>query len=447
MEVQQEFIPGSIHKEDVREFWRTDLQASEWVIDVLGDGYIIPFVGSPPLEELRKQGVIEFTEEKPHCVSPLTVAKKMSSEGILKNRLCLDLSRCVNLCIKDHKVTLSHLQRALELTKEGDYQVKYDFKSAYHHIKIHPLQTKYLGAAFVRPDGGKQYFFFKYLPFGLSSAVHCITKLFKPINAFIPASDIRHSNYLDDGRIVSETEEKAEEDRVIVYNALDQSGWIRECKKSDKRGEASQAKGYLGFIIDTSSMTVRLDEAKRQRILQNLWKTTSNGSVPIPATELAKTLGRVVATEPALGTVVIMALRAAYADLEVATKRKGWKTSLVMSRESIAGLKFFAENCPEFDNSPIRSTATEMSALSIVGPPSTFMKTSFVANHVRTENDKIWASDASGYATCAYSIQGEHLYFRGMLNEEEQTYSSGHRELLAVTKTLEFYHQSAAILD
>ena len=75
------------------------------------------------------------------------------------------------------------------------------------------------------------------------------------------------------------------------------------------------------------------------------------------------------------------------------------------------------------------------------------MKTGFVANHVRTAKENIWASDASSYATCAYSIQGEHLYFRGTLNEEERGYSSGHRELLAVTKTLEFYDQSAAIRD
>ena len=52
--------------------------------------------------------------------------------------------------------------------------------------------------------------------------------------------------------------------------------------------------------------------------------------------------------------------------------------------------------------------------------------------HVRTNEEKIWASDASGYATCAYSTKGDHLYFRGNLNEDERMLSSGHRELLAV---------------
>ena len=102
------------------------------------------------------------------------------------------------------------------------------------------------------------------------------------------------------------------------------------------------------------------------------------------------------------------------------------------SKEAQDGLQFFVDNCSEFDNSPIRSAATEISVLSIIGLPSSFMKSSFVANHVRTNEEKIWASDASGYATCAYSIKGDHLYFRGILNEDERMLSSGHRELLAV---------------
>jgi hypothetical protein len=95
-----------------------------------------------------------------------------------------------------------------------------------------------------------------------------------------------------------------------------------------------------------------------------------------------------------------------------------------------------------FDNSPIRSAATKISVLSIIGPPSSFMKQSFIANHARAREEKIWASDASGFATCAYSIKGEHLYFRGVLSESERELSSGHRELLAVTRTLEYYERT-----
>ena len=313
-----EFYPGSIHSEDVRAFWQNDLQAGEWVMDVLTQGYVIPFVESPPayeeannksamqdmpfviqaVAELQKRGVIEFRDEKPLCVSPLTVSKKFGRDGITKNRLCWDGSRCVNLYVKEQKVVLSHLRRSLEITREGDFQVTYDLKAAYHHVRIHPSQTKYLGAAIPKPDGGKQYFVFLYLPFGLSSAVHCLTKLFKPVNAYIHEKGIRHSIYLDDGRIVAETKCKAEDQRTFVYKVLKSSGWILEVEKSDKDGDANQSKEYLGFYYrhcqhdspssgnqETTHTTTsfgddltRIEIVPSQRISRDYRENSSNGT-------------------------------------------------------------------------------------------------------------------------------------------------------------------------
>ena len=389
------FIPGSIHNKQYQEFWKNELQAGEWVMETLKNGYVIPFLSLPPpyeepnnksaihdpefvlkaINDLKNLGVIAFTDSKPYCVSPLTVSLKTGRDGKIKKRLCWDGSRCVNKYIKEQKVTLSHLQRALEITKEQDFQIVYDLKAAYHHIKIHPAHIKYLGAAFHKPEGGIQYVVFLFLPFGLASAVHCITKLFKPMNAYVHKKGVRHTIYLDDGRIVAETAAKAEEQRVFVYNALHKSGWIIETDKSDKEGDASQSKEYLGFIVDTNKMSVRLNETKRHRILQQVATTIEYGSTPIPARQLAKTLGKIVATEPALGPVVIMASRAAYSNLDDATTKRGWNTELKMSKEALDGLRFFVDNCSIFDNSPIRSAATEISVLSIIGPPDSFMKT------------------------------------------------------------------------
>lgn len=109
----------------------------------------------------------------------------------------------------------------------------------------------------MKPEGGLQYFVFIYLPFGLLSAVHCITKIFKPVNAYIHGKCIRHSIYLDDGRITAASKEQAKEERIAVYEVLRKAGWILESKKSYQFGDASQSKEYLGFVIDTISMTVR----------------------------------------------------------------------------------------------------------------------------------------------------------------------------------------------
>jgi hypothetical protein len=111
-------------------------------MEVLEEGYVIPFTKPPPVYEehnnasanqnmsfvrqsvadLKEMGVIRFVDKKPHCVSPLTVSTRIGKDGLFKKRLCWDGSRCVNKCVKE-QVTLSHLQRALEITRKMDFQV------------------------------------------------------------------------------------------------------------------------------------------------------------------------------------------------------------------------------------------------------------------------------------------------------------------------------------
>ena len=453
------FSPGAIHERNKRSFWKEELKAGEWVMGVLENGYVIPFEQVPPpyeeennasakrqmqfvretVYELKEAGVIEFTKLKPECVSPLTVAEKTMPDGSKKLRLCWDGSRCVNLALKKQKVTLSHLQKALETTKEGDYQIIYDLKSAYHHIKICEEQVRFLGAAIETEKGEKIYFVFKYLPFGLGSAVHCITKMFKPINAYLHNLGIRHTIFIDDGRGLATSENEAEKIRQIIYDTLDKAGWIREPKKSDGVGDAGQVKDYLGFTIDTNQMTVKMVEEKKAELIKAIETLIANRNKVIPTKDLAKNLGRMVATEPALGNAPLMCARAGYWQLEEITTEHGWHSSLTLSEETIEGLKFFVKNIDTFDNTPIRTAATSISVLSIIGAPSEFIKTGFVANHIRTADEKIWASDASGFATCAYSVSNPELYFRGRLTEKEKTFSSGLRELLAVRYTLQYY--------
>ena len=226
--------------------------------------------------ELKEAGVVEFTTQKPECVSPLTVSEKTKPDGSKKLRLCWDGSRCVNLALKKQTVTLSHLQKALETTREGDFQIIYDLKSAYHHIKICEEQVRYLGAAFETEQGEKIYFVFKYLPFGLGSAVHCITKLFKPINAYLHNLGIRHTIFIDDGRGLAESKDEAEKIRHIIYEALDKAGWIREPQKSDGAGDAGQVKEYLGFTINTREMTVKVIEEKKADLIKAIKALITN---------------------------------------------------------------------------------------------------------------------------------------------------------------------------
>jgi hypothetical protein len=451
------FVPGSIHKEHYRKFWKETLKANKWVLSTLKSGYILPLASKPPayeeennasarnnmsfvqteVEKLQRQGVIRIVQEKPHCVSPLTVAERRLADGSIKRRLCWDGSRLINPLLDKDKVVLSHLQSALEITSQGDFQCKYDLKAAFHHIKIFKDHVDYLGAAYIDKNGKRIYFVFLFLPFGASSAVHCLTKIFKPVCAYLHSLGIRHTVYIDDGRVVAASREKAIKDFQKTLEVLKSAGWIIEITKTNSPERADQAMEYLGFIIDSVRMTVHLTPEKRASLQKSLEEIISFERRYMSAKTLASGLGRMISAEPALGSFPLIHARAAYADLEQAVNQHGWKASLQLSDASISAIKEFLQNISEYDGAPIKSTHTSISVVSIIGEPSNYLKTKVIPNHVIEKNIEVWCSDASAVAVCAYSVQAnEAVYFIDKLTAEELSLSSGHRELLAVKKSL-----------
>ena len=70
-------------------------------------------------------------------MSPLTVSVRQITVEEVKKRLCLDLSRWINLALLKEAVTLPSLDKALKSLLPGDYMATYDLSSAYHHVQIH----------------------------------------------------------------------------------------------------------------------------------------------------------------------------------------------------------------------------------------------------------------------------------------------------------------------
>ncbi len=454
---QETFKAGSIHSPEFRQFWKDELKTDEWVRQTIEIGYVLPLTDLPPayeednngsarcqmeyvratVEEWEQQGVIRFVKEKPHCVSPLSVIERISTEGKVKRRLCWDGSRCVNNHLEKSSVKLDHLQIALENTCQGDFQAKYDLKSAYFHIKIFPGHTKLLGAKYINKEGKVVYFEFLFLPFGLSTAVRCITKLFKPIKAFLSEKGIRHTIFIDDGRVVAPTKEQLKKDFETTLQTLKKAGWIIEQSKTDKVDGGAQIKEYLGFVIDTSQMLVGLTKEKEQGLRKAISEVLQFKKRRISAKVLAKCLGKMISAEPGLGAFPLVMARKAYADLEAAVEQSGWRSSLNLSEEAINSLEEFINRIDEFNFSPIKTPATAVSVISIIGPPSEYLKIKTIPNHHTERQSEIWCGDASDFAVCAYTIKAsQEVFFIGKLSEEEQQLSSGHRELLTVKYAL-----------
>jgi hypothetical protein len=82
--------------------------------------------------------------------------------------------------------------------RSGDFQAVFDLKSAYYHVRISERHKKFLGACIPSSSGSPIYFVYNVLLFGLNSAVHVITKIFKPILSYLSLKDVRMTIYIDD---------------------------------------------------------------------------------------------------------------------------------------------------------------------------------------------------------------------------------------------------------
>lgn len=346
----------------------------------------------------------------------------------------IDLSRHVNKSCKKEKVKLAHFLRCLEITEKGDWQAVLDLEKAYFHIRIADEHVKYLGIKHVL-DGQQVTLAFQFLPFGLASAVHCITKMFKPIVAELHGRGIRYSQFIDDGRVVAGSREECQQHYGEVIMLLENCGWQLARDKSDKMEDVSQIKPYLGFIIDSSSMIVTISGEKIQRFRTAL--TGILGVGPQKVKEVASITGMMESFRPAFGPIVQICARSSFGWIARLVDGVGWQGSGMLEEECKAELRFFEANLEFFHGYPAQTPSTEVSVVSIIGPPEEFLSKHWLQGHLVNGTPCVWASDASAFGTYAYSIKGPAILDASSnFTETEMGFSSGLRELLAVIKAL-----------
>ena len=427
------------------------LNPDAFVLGVLQHGYRLPFKDDilpgryrepnnrtalnnlPYLRSHVKTLVCDATVEEvfecPLCCSPLTVASRYV-DGLLKLRMCIDLSRYINLLLKKEAVSLPSLDKAIKLLLPGDYQATFDLKSAFHHILIHPDFRKYLGFCIPDEDGVDHFYVFRVLPFGLSTAVQLLARMTKPICIFLANEGIRLSIYIDDGWILALLRELAAQHLSRTFEVLAQAGFIISPSKSDSPSDVAQVKRHLGFLVDSVKMRVSASDSKLHDISQLTRQTLSGHSYT--ARQLAKVIGKLIALQPAMGPIVMVLCRQAQSELAAFTDHHNWSSSLTLSAEASEAILLLIDSFDIFNGAPIRneSTATPLSRY-IPGCSDDRIIYGVAPT-------SIVASDASAHAVCSYDVQGAHGFFhQDVLTLTEASFSSGHRELLAVKSALQ----------
>ena len=371
-------MAGNVHRAAYREFWKSQIQPDEWVLQVLEEGYRLPFKDGEPHQAYRERnnksamdnlpflrqevlkyksrGVVQQWDVPPLYVSPLTVASRELPLEETKNRMCIDLSRWINKWLNKENVTLTSLEKALRSLLPGNYMATYDLASAYHHVRIHPDHWKFLGFSSTDEAGKDIFYVFTCMPFGLASATHCLARLTKPICAFLAKEGIWNTIYIDDGWIPALLKFLAQQNLLRTLHVLKQAGFVISEDKADSTDMVSQTKEYLGFIIDSLQMIVSAPQRKIDECRSLLIEAVREAEMP--AKKLAKALGKVLALEIATGPVVQLLSRVAQAELAETVEAAHWSVTVRLSGEAKEALELLAACLPDFNGYPIRNEAT-----------------------------------------------------------------------------------------
>ena len=180
-----------------------------------------------------------------------------------KRRPIIDLS-LLNKRIKKQGFRMEDLSSIAKIIFPGLWGVKLDLKDAYFHIPLPPRIWKYFLFALGK---GKdmEFFYFKVLPFGLTSAPWAFTRVMKAIKRELRLQNIQVTSYLDDFLILGRSYEETLDHSSKVIDLLQRLGFKINWEKSSK--EPQKVLEYLGVMIDLEAMTFYLPEEKIQKIL------------------------------------------------------------------------------------------------------------------------------------------------------------------------------------
>lgn len=181
-----------------------------------------------------------------------------------KKRLILNL-KSLNKYIETQHFKLEDLRTAIKLVNKNCFMATLDLKDAYFLVKIHPESRKYL-----RFMWNKNVYEFNVLPFGLNTAPYIFTKILKPVAKLLRLSGHVSTIYLDDMLLLGNTYADCIYNIKATKSLLMALGFIINEKKSSLT--PTTCCKFLGYIINSKSMTITLPLDKQKHIKNELIK-------------------------------------------------------------------------------------------------------------------------------------------------------------------------------
>ncbi|XP_040264037.1 uncharacterized protein LOC120979380 [Bufo bufo] len=230
------------------------------------------------LSDLVRKGAVEPAPGPPYGVisNIFLVAKKGGQMRPVINLRALNAF----VVYRHFKMEGIHLLR--DLLQMGDWMVKLDLKDAYLTVPVEDVSRNLLCFSW---QGSV--WRFTCLPFGLSSAPWCFTKLMRPAMAWLRSRGVRLIIYLDDILIMAQDRSVLLDHLRWTMDLLSELGFLLNREKSCL--SPSREMEFLGFMVDSTAGTLSLPSAKIRSIRKELLRARSSPRIPLR--QLARIIG------------------------------------------------------------------------------------------------------------------------------------------------------------
>ena len=240
---------------------------------------------------------------------------------------------------------MDSLRDVRDLIRQGEFMFKIDFKDAYLHIKFRRPHWKY--SAFWWKGIAKC---FIALMFGHVHGPRWWTKLMKPIVGYLRSLGIRCVIYLDDLLVFCGNNfSVACEISKFICSFLLALGITLNTKKSVLTPVRRLI--YLGFVVDSESMTFSVDSDKLKGIQRICRRLISRKSAS--ARDLAHILGKISSMSNALLPWRLRTRAMLISKNQVLRATKNWDFSFPIGDNVLAELEFWLTNIKFYNGSPI----------------------------------------------------------------------------------------------
>lgn len=204
-------------------------------------------------------------------------------------RFILNL-KALNVFIRPFHFKMEDYRTALKLISKDCLMTKIDLENAYFLVPIEEKFRKYLRFYF------KNILYeFNVLPFGLSIAPYIFTKLLKPALSFLRQNGITCVAYIDDFLLIADNHLHSQLNTAFTLSTLESLGFLINHEKSSLVPNTTCK--FLGFILNSSRMTIELPEDKRKKV--NSWLLMILGLKKIKIRRFAQFLGLLISVCPA----------------------------------------------------------------------------------------------------------------------------------------------------